>query len=182
MDSDPSEGQTNQWAVFGFLFADLFAVLAMLFLIAGTAGSAFHVAPAAGTQPAATASPCGLDQTPDRSVLLAVADPQGVRAANSEATHALAAQIRAAFISDSDRQRAAGLVEVYGGSYQGASDASNGITLANGAIRAMKLLNDAPSLFTTHQILYQAFWDGDLAGNQVKLIVFFYQSSAGGAC
>ena len=181
---DNGEQASNQWVRYGFLFADLFTALAMLFLLTGTAGVAIatqtDATPVATTTVLPTAEACGLEQTPVVPAVLAIADPAGLRAGSATAQTALATQVRQ--LLSTYANRSVGLVEVNAGSLNGTLDIANGIQLANGAIGALKLLAQDNFLFSTTKTLFQPYWNGDLLGNQVKLVMFLYQTAGTGQC
>lgn len=179
----------HHWGKFGFLVADLFTALAILFLVANTVG---HVPPAPTptptsepptptvVQPTPTPIICGLDPHAADPVILTVSDPDGLRAENPDAERTFAAQVHDALAKYASKT--AGLAEVYGGSYNGPQDVGDGVNLARGAISSLLQLANQQFIFTGQRTLYQPFWDGTLASNQVKMLVFFYNVSSTASC
>lgn len=189
MESPDPTGASSRtaWMRFGFLIADLFTALAMLFLVANTQAHVVAVVPTPTptSTPSPTATPaaqlCGLEQQPGFQTILTVQNDGALRALDHSAEADFANQVQTAMASEA--QRSAGLVEVYGGSYAGSQDVGDGTALADGAIAALRSLSAQHIIFSTDKTLYQPFWSGKLASNQVQLIVFFYhESSAGQPC
>lgn len=184
-DSDGS-GEFD-WGRFGFLVADLFTALAVLFLVANTIGhvqlpppKAVVTSPASPTSPpTATPTICGLDPHPASIPSLAVIDPVGLRQLSSSAESSFVGQIRSAL--QAYRGKVAGLAEVWGGSYQGSADVKDGESLANGAIAGLRTLSNSHFIFSNSTI-YQPFWDGDIGGSDVMLLIFFYTVSSDSQC
>ena len=181
MDEDSRASFTYHWTRFGFLFADMFTAIAMLFLIANTAGFT-NVPLPTPIVASATMSTCSIDHRPDVDVILAVPSdrvfrqvvswktPQAIQLATS-----FDAEVRSALASHATRT--AGLAQIYGGSFNGAADVADGLALSNSVIGAVAPLSDDQFVFSTQRTLFQAFWDGDLQSNQVRLVIFFYQAT-----
>lgn len=169
----------------GWLFADLLLALAMLFLVANSVGTypkpkptptpTLYVAPT----PTPTAPPliCGIDQKPDFSRVFTTSNPYGLSAHSGSAEQDFANQVLAALGSSANR--AAGLVQVYGGSFNGNFDVQDGLNLANGAIDS---LQHSRFRYAPSETLFQPFWGGQLSGNQVEVVVFFFKESSGTTC
>src|SRR5579859_8072250 len=90
----------HHWGRYGFLFADLFTALAVLFLVANTVG---HVPPPPSSlptpvvvKPSPTPRICGLEPTPANLPLLTVGDEAGLRVGSPTAEAAFALQVRQA--------------------------------------------------------------------------------------
>lgn len=172
--------EDGQWIRYGFLFADLFTALAMVFLLANTVGQG-----TSGTTTAGISSQCGLEGRPlaPLTFTLSQSDADALRKRNAAAEKSFSARVHSA--TTSDAERVVGLVEVYGGSYNGTADVYDGLTLAKGAIEALSAsassattLSSGPT-FSQRNTLFQSFWDGDLKGQQVKVVMFLYQSDCG---
>jgi len=169
----------------GWLFADLLLALAMLFLVANSVGTypkprptptpTLYVAPT----PTPTPPPliCGIDQKPDYSQVFTTADPFGLSAKNGGAEQVFANQVLGTL--GPNASRTAGLVQVYGGSFNGNFDVQDGLNLANGAIDG---LQHSHFRYAPSETLFQAFWGGQLGGNQVEVVVFFFKESSGTNC
>jgi hypothetical protein len=178
-----SDAHESQWARFGFLFADLFTALAMLFLIANTAGQAIGPKPSATPTPAATPA-CALAQTPAPSIVVSLsrAEATGLRATPPDPSAVAQFQAQVAKALAIYSNRTIGLAQVYGGSYNGTGDVDKGVGLAKGAIIVLKLLGASDTSFLPNKTLFQPFWNGDLTGDQVMLTFFFYLTSGGANC
>lgn len=169
----------------GWLFADLLLALAMIFLVANSVGQVTipKPTPAVVTSPTPTPTPsiCGIEQNPGASLTLTVSNDAGLRANDGGAEMAFADQVRGAMQKFSGRT--AGLVQVYGGSYNGSLDVQDGMTLANGAINGLKHLGSSRFIFSSQATLFQPFWSGTINSNQVQLVTFFFKTSSGvGGC
>lgn len=185
MSSDDS-GSRWQWLRFGFLFADLFTALAMLFLIANTAGAQL---PVISTPTPAVVIQCALERTPLKPVTFTLTTDQAIALRNGQpaGTNTFKYDVESAFSIYSERS--AGLVEIFGGSYHGVQDAGNGISLALGASAVLKnLLSHQPEkpgdqfMYSSLGTIYQEYWDESLNGNQVKILFFLYQQTPGLKC
>lgn len=179
----------RHWGRYGFLVADLFTALAMLFLVANTVGHVSLPTPkptptpiAVAPTPTPTATPgiCGLDPHPLQLPPFTVGDPAGLRAQAADAEHAFATQVHDAL--GDYAAKTAGLAEVSGGSFFGSADVTDGESLAQGAIDGLNLLAGQHYIFTADRTIYQPFWDGDIGSDQIRLIVFFYAVASGSVC
>lgn len=172
--------EDGQWMRYGFLFADLFTALAMLFLLANTTGAG-----TSGTTTTSVSNQCGLDGRPlaPLTFTLSESDANALRKGNATAEESFSAKAFSAMTNEAGRE--VGLVQVYGGSYNGTADVPDGLTLAKGAIEALS--GSAPSatlpaqgpILSQRNTLFQAFWDGDLTGQQVKVVMFLYAADCG---
>jgi hypothetical protein len=166
---------------FGFLFADLFAVLAMLFLLANTVGHVTKPPPVTPTPtftPTAQAQICGLQRTAGFdnnsnpfpvSLSLANDDPAAINSFQQE--------VQSAFTSYYRKHITAGFVLIWGV----AADVGTGDNLAAGAKIALQNLGQQGFVFT--HTSYQPLWDGNhdtSNGVYIRLTVFFYTMSANG--
>lgn len=182
---DPALEQEGEfhWGRFGFLVADLFTALAVLFLVANTIG---HIPPPPPPPPPIVVVPtntptiCGLDPHHVATYLLTVSNAPGLRSGDTAAESAFAAQVRGKLTSYTSKT--AGLAEVWGGSLNGSRDVTDGENLANGAIAGLRLLAGQHFIFSTQRTIFQPFWDGTIGSNQVKLLIFFYNVSSGAPC
>lgn len=181
----------HHWGRYGFLFADLFTALAILFLVANTVGhvtlppprptpTLAVVVPTTSPTPTPTPLICGLDPQPATIPPLTVSDPAGLRAGSASAESAFADQVHSVMSAYSGKT--AGLAEVSGGSFNGSQDVADGESLAMGAIGGLQVLAGQHIVFTTQRTIFQPFWDGYLASDQVKLLVFFYTVSSSSTC
>jgi len=182
-----SPAAERHWGRYGFLVADLFTALAMLFLVANTVGHVLPPTPtptpiAVALTPTPTATPgiCGLDPQPLQLPPFTASDPAGLRAQVADAESAFAVQVHDAL--GDYAETTAGLAEVSGGSFFGSADVADGESLAQGAIDGLNLLAGQHFIFTADRTIYQPFWDGDIGSDQVRLIVFFYAVASGSAC
>jgi hypothetical protein len=168
-----------QWGRFGFLVADLFTALALLFLVANTVG---HVPPPVHSPPTPTWTPsiCGLETKPVANVVLTFDGADGLRQFDPAAEQGFSQLVQARLSAYAGRT--AGLVEVFGGSYNGNLDVGDGLSLARGAIDSLSLLAHQQFIFTTDQTLYQPFWDGTISGTQIRIVLFLYTESTGQSC
>lgn len=169
-----SSSEEGQWIRFGFLFADLFTALAMVFLLANTS--------AQGTS-SNTQQQCGIQRQPVAPITFTVSDADTLRKKNKGAEQAFSVQVRSGTATYAGR--VVGLAEVFGGSYRGVADVADGMTLAKGAIDALSSpagASDTGAMFSPSDTVFQSYWDGDLNGQQVKVILFFYQTATGAAC
>ena len=165
----------------GWLFADLLLALAIIFLVANSVGQVTIPKPTPTTYVAPTPTPtpsiCGIEQNPGASLTLAVGNDGGLRNNDGGAEAAFAAQVHSAMAKYAGRT--AGLVQVYGGSYNGNLDVQDGVALANGAINGLKRLGGTGFIFSSQETLFQPFWSGTINSNQVQLYVFFFKTSNG---
>jgi hypothetical protein len=159
----------------GFLVAELFMALAVIFLVGSTVGHVTNPGVTPTPTPTMTPTPtptpvvlvnCGLDphlvQYP-ASGQYTLQDPEGLRSGTHAAVNALTTIFAKQFASNN---RVAGLVEVYGsGSTVGA-----GNNLADGIIRALKATGGP---FKTKTI-YQSFGNTGLPYGTMYFYVFYY--------
>ncbi len=175
--ASPEEGQ---WARFGFLFADLFTALAMIFLLANTTGQAAST----GASSSAKQQQCGLESQAAAPITLTLTNADDLRSQNNAAAVSFDKLFRGQATGDTGR--IVGLAEVFGGSYSGQTDVADGLTLAKGAVYALSLPAPAnapgPVFSQKGATVFQAFWDGDLKSAQVKVVMYFYQSGNGSSC
>jgi hypothetical protein len=159
----------------GFLVAELFMALAVIFLVGSTVG---HVTDFGTPTPTPTMTPtptptpivlvnCGLDPHyttyPASNKQYTLQDPEGVRSSSRSAVNALTAIFNKQFDSD---HRVAGLVEVYG-SGSNLGDATN---LAKGVIKALQA-SGGPF---TKKTIYQPFGNPGLPYGSMYFYVFYY--------
>lgn len=178
----------HQWGRFGFLIADFFTLLAMLFLVANTVGHVTFPPPpptitvTVNPPPRPTATPmiCGLSPTPLPDVTLTITNDRLLRGGDLTTERQVAAQIKARLAPYASKR--VGLAIVWGGSYNGGIDASDGTALANGAIASLKLLAGDGFMFTTGRTAYKPLWNGLLRSNQVTLTLYVYNVSLTNSC
>lgn len=181
----------HQWGRFGFLIADFFTLLAMLFLVANTVGHVTFPPPTPTKPPVTvtinptpkpTATPmiCGLSPTPLPDVTITIANDSLLRAGNLATERQVAAQIKARLAPYASKK--VGLAIVWGGSFNGGLDVSDGTALANGAIASLKLLASANFMFTTGRTAYKPLWNGNLQSNQVTLTLYVYNVTLTSSC
>lgn len=182
MRNSTNSGLSGSLARYGFLFADLFAVLAMIFLLANTVGSfpkpKVVPTPTPTPIPTATATPapviCGLDNTAayDNNNTNQAFQVQFALANNdSGAIAAFKQEVQSAL--QPYKTRGAGFVLVWGGGTVG-----QGTSLADGAIVGLKQLGAQGFIFT--KTSYRPLWNGNLNSDTVGLTIFFYRLSVGG--
>ena len=185
MRNSTNSGLSGSLARYGFLFADLFAVLAMIFLLANTVGSfpkpKVVPTPTPTPIPTATAIPspviCGLDNSAaydnnNPNQAFQVQDALSLTPPDSGAVAAFEQEVQSAL--QTYKARGAGFVLVWGGG----PAVGHGTDLANGAIVAMKQLGKQGFIFT--KTSYRPLWDGNLNNDTVGLTIFFYRLSVGG--
>ena len=193
----PPQVRWGQIGMFGVNMLVLLVLVALLVagVVPGVGGKAetpvkaqkMLATPSRGStpSPAPASSPTvlyicgGLEPQPAPDVTLTVSRADALRARDSVAEEEFGEQVKRAFAAEATRR--VGVAEVFGGGYGGGADVSSGIHLAAGAIEALKRLGAQGFLFASNTV-YQAFWDGHLASNQIEMIVFLYQTPRGGAC
>jgi hypothetical protein len=119
----------------------------------------------------ASATPfCGLDVThPLDIAAFTVADPDGLRTQTAAGQQAFDEQVKAILLPYGGLT--AGLVEVFGGG----PDPAAGADFALDAIQALNVLADQQFIFSHQHTYFQNFWDGNLASDQIRIQVVFYQ-------
>lgn len=156
-----SRQQRSMFSLAGWLFADLFLVLTMLFF---TNASAW--VPPNQPQPKQI---CGIDQTVHKPIVVTVPDPSGLRQGIPSAMKSFDAVVKKTLAGNASRS--AGFVEVHGGNpYNNATD---GQRFATGAIKALKLLAAQHFIFTSQTIYFDAQWSGKLPTNQVSIYILY---------
>lgn len=180
----------HQWGRFGFLIADFFTLLAMLFLVANTVGHVPIPKPTPSTVSGGTVGPtptpviCGLNPTPQPNVYVTINNDAALRnldpGAERQAADAIKSQVSAKF--GGSFTGTVGLAQVWGGSYNGNQDVGDGTNLAKGAIGSLKLLADSDYLFTHDKTIYQPLWLGNLQSNQIMLTLFLYNVTFTDSC
>jgi hypothetical protein len=180
--------RVHQLGRFGFLFADLFVVLAMIFLAAATrepppvrAQSApAGVTPIVTIDPAPGTQVCGLDPNPgddfDQIVTIPNSDLEGLlqgagTAAGDAARQDFARYARNNFLAGYGG-KTAGFVEVLGGT------SATGEALSQGIMDAFQLLGQSGFLFSSTptrktRYFHKAF-EAPLPSNQAEIYVIFY--------
>ena len=160
------------WSRLGFLVAELFVALAMIFLVGSTVG---HVPPPPPTPTPPTPTVlinCGLDlqylKYNDRSYSV-LPNPEALRSGQTDPTYAaavaaLAAKIKVKFATET---RTAGLVEVFGSG----TTPSLGANLSRGVIDALKA---AGGPFASKRTIYQPLSDIYAPYGTVYFWVFYY--------
>lgn len=153
--------QRSMFTLAGWLFADLFLVLTMLFFTSATPWVSASTPP----QPQI----CGIDQKIS-PVLITVPDPSGLRQQRSSAIKSFNNVVKQKLRSSASKT--AGFVEVFGGNpYNNPAD---GVKFAAGAIKALKQLATQHFIFTAQTLYFDPQWSGNLLTNQVKVYISFF--------
>lgn len=162
------------FALGGWLFADLLLALTMLFLATTSAWSS--PAKVVTVTPTPVPQICGINQSP---MLLKITAPDAFGLRASPPARSAIASFDGSVRQQLGRQakNIAGFVEVFGGSYAGAADVGDGISLASGAIAALQALAAQRFVFSRQTAYFKALWDGTLLPNQVVIYIFFFQLS-----
>lgn len=158
-----SHSRRSMFALAGWLFADLFLVLTMLFFTNAQAWVVHKPSPP---------QICGMDPKINPPVTITAPDPFGLRQERPSALGGFANKVKGAL--QKDAKRIAGFVEVFGGS----PDVNDGTRFASGAIRALQLLKSQKYIFTSQTVFFKPLWSGSLRSNQVMIYIFFFQISS----
>lgn len=154
--------QRSMFSLAGWLFADLFLVLTMLFFTSTTPWVSRNTQP---PQPQI----CGIDQKIS-SVLITVPDPSGLRQQHASAIQSFNNVVKQKLRSSANKM--AGFVEVFGGNpYNNPAD---GVKFAAGAIKALRQLASRHFIFTSQTLYFDPQWNGNLSANQVKVYISYF--------
>lgn len=154
--------QRSMFSLAGWLFADLFLVLTMLFFTNATPWLSPNTPP---PQPHI----CGIDQKIS-SVVIRVPDSSGLRQQRANAIKSFNDVVKQKLRSSASKT--AGFVEVFGGNpYNNAAD---GVRFAAGAIKALKQLASQHFIFSSQTLYFDPQWNGNLATNSVKIYISYF--------
>lgn len=157
-----SRARRTMFSLAGWLFADLFLVLTMLFFTSATPWTPHNSSP---PKPQI----CGMEQKIN-SVVITAPDPNGLRQQGASASRSFNNVVRQKLRSDGKKMAA--FVEVFGGNPYG--NVADGQTFAKGAINALKLLASQHFIFTSQTLYFDPQWSGNLSTNQVKVYISYF--------
>jgi hypothetical protein len=157
-----SRQQRSMFSLAGWLFADLFLVLTMLFFTSAT--------PWVTRNPPSNPQICGMEQKIS-SYSIKAPDPNGLRQQhNTSAINSFNAVVKKTL--GSDTKKVAGFVEVFGGNPYG--NVPDGQNFAAGAIKALKVLGSEHFIFTSQTLYFDPQWAGYLPFNEVKIFISYF--------
>lgn len=146
----------------GWLFADLFLVLTMLFFTSSVPWVIHNPQPP-------QQQICGMERKINL-VVISVPDPSGLRQQSASASRSFNDVVKQKLRGDA--RKIAGFVEVFGGNpYNNFSD---GQRFAAGAIHALKQLTSQHFIFTSQTLYFDPQWSGSLPTYQVKIYISYF--------